>query len=267
MSKIFEVTFLGTNGSCAYNNSKRIKYGTNTICCAVRAGNEVIILDAGTGLCGIVDLPDYDIEKINIFLSHYHLDHIEGLLFFPDLYEKKKTINIYGLGDVKKTLQDVIAPPLSPVGPEVFLADVRYFDVNHNTEIKLSDGVVVKSYELSHPGKCLAYRIDYNGKSLCYCVDVELANHKDDMELINFCKDSDLLILDSSFEDGKVIPGWGHSSPGECAEFARLANPKRLFLYHYNFHATDKDIDKMADSARNIFPNTFTAEDAMDIRL
>ena len=52
MDNTFEVTFWGTNGSCAFNGGNRVKYGTNTLCLAVKAGNETLIFDAGSGICG-----------------------------------------------------------------------------------------------------------------------------------------------------------------------------------------------------------------------
>jgi len=75
----------------------------------------------------------------------------------------------------------------------------------------------------------------------------------------------DLLLLDASFADGKVIPGWGHSSPSECATWAAEAGVKNLALYHYNYKMTDDEIDKMEESAKKIFPNAFAAADGMSI--
>jgi len=40
-----------------------------------------------------------------------------------------------------------------------------------------------------------------------------------------------------------------------------------LALYHYNYKMTDDDIDNMAEGAKKIFPDTFTAADGMNIIL
>jgi len=265
MSNTFEVTFLGTNGSCAYNCGDRTKYGTNTLCVAVKAGGQEIIFDAGTGICRLSELPGYKNKNKHLFLTHYHMDHVDGLLFYSDLFDPDMNIDIYGCGDVRKTLNDLISPPLCPVGFEVFKAKLTYRTVEANQCLTLPGGVVIKTCSLSHTGEALGCRVEYGGKSFCYCVDVELANHKDDEVLKEFFRDLDLLLLDASFADGKVIPGWGHSSPSECAEWAAATGVKKLALYHYNYKMTDDEIELMEKNAKKIFPETFAAADGMSI--
>jgi len=267
MNKTFEVTFLGTNGSCAYDNGKRSKYGTNTLCVAVKAGEEEIILDAGTGICGLRDLPEYSSRNKHIFLTHYHMDHIDGLLFYSGLFDPEMKLNIYGPGDVQSVLGNLISPPLCPVGPEAFRASLEYQSIEAGQRLTLPGGAEVLMCELSHPGGALGCRIDYDGKSFCYCVDVELSNHKGDAGLVEFFRDLDLLVLDASFADGQVIPGWGHSSPKECAQWAADTGVKMLALYHYNYTMTDEEIDRMEDSAKELFPGAFTAADRMHLKL
>jgi phosphoribosyl 1,2-cyclic phosphodiesterase len=267
MNKPFEVTFLGTNGSCAYNNGKRRKYGSNTPCVAVRAGEETIVFDAGSGICGFPDLTEYQKKHIHLFFSHYHMDHIDGLLFFSYLFDPDKTIDIYGYGDVREILNDIISPPLFPVGTEGFRAATGFHNVNPGEAIRLSDEVTVSTCSLSHPGNALGYRVEYDGKVFCYCDDVELINHQNDKKLQSFTRNADLLVLDSAFADGKVITGWGHSSPGECARWAMEADAKKMALYHYNYNMTDADINAMEKAAQSIFSETFAATDGMRIVL
>lgn len=267
MDNIFEVTFLGTNGSCAYNNGKRTKYGSNTLSVALKAGENTIIFDAGTGICKLRELPQYYNNKKHLFLTHYHMDHIDGLLFFNSMFDPDIDITIYGSGDVQSTLHQLISPPLCPVGTEVFSASLDYKTISLGQQITLPGDVVVKTCNLSHPGGALGCRVEYSGKSFCYCVDVELSNHDSDNALKEFFKDVDLLVLDASFADGTVIPGWGHSSPAECTTWAKEANVGQLALYHYNYTMTDEEIVRMEEGAKKLFPNTFAAYDGMSINL
>jgi len=267
MTNTFQVTFLGTSGSCSYNNGKRPKYGTNTPCVAVKAGEETLIFDAGSGICSLRYLPDYQSTRINLFFSHYHMDHIDGFLFCAELFDPAKMFTIYGSGDIEKILGSIISPPLSPVGIEAFRAEVCYCSINPGNVLTLSNNVKVHTYALSHPGGALGYRVDYNGKSFCYCDDVELTAHQDDEGLLEFTRDADLLVMDSAFTDGNVIPGWGHSSPCECTAWAKKSNAKKLALYHYNYTMSDADIDAMEEKAKAFFPDTFTAYDGMTVML
>ena len=267
VNNIFEVVFLGTNGSCAYNNGKRHKYGSNTPCVLIRAGEETVILDAGSGICSLRNLPEFHKEHMHLFFSHYHSDHVEGLLFCSELFDPKITFDVYGSGDVRSILSGIISEPLSPVGLEAFKATMNFFNIESDQRIAVSDDITVATYGLSHPGSALGYRIEYDGKVFCYCDDVELKNHQDDEQLRDFTRDVDLLVLDSSFADGEVVHGWGHSSPRECAKWAMEVNAKRMALYHYGYTMTDADIDVMEKSAQSIFPGAFAAVDGMRVVL
>jgi phosphoribosyl 1,2-cyclic phosphodiesterase len=273
----FEVTFLGTNGSCAYNSGKRTKYGTNSNCVAVRAGNETLIFDSGTGICGFNELADYQRDHVHILYSHYHADHVSGLLFLPDFFNLAKKFSFYGTdceksefggGTVRETLNAFLQPPLSPVGFSVFSAALEFNQIKAGDVINISDEVVVSTCNLSHPGGAIAYRVEYDGKAFCYCVDVELANHKSvDDKLREITKDADLLVMDSFFDDGKVIPDWGHSSWQECTNWAKLVSAKRLALYHHNFRWTDEQLDKIETRAKEQFTGAFSAGDFMKVVL
>jgi len=265
VSKPFEAIFFGTNGSCSFNNGDRQKYGSNTSCTVIKAGDETLIFDAGSGICGLHDLSECSKDRMHLFLSHYHMDHINGLLFFSDIFDPEKKIDIYGSGDVQGIIGEIISPPLSPVGLDSFRAELSYHTIGHGAQIQLSGGVTVRAHSLSHPGNALGYRVEYDGKVFCCCSDVELKNHQNDASLQAFMYGADILVLDSAFADGKVIPGWGHSCPAECAEWALNASAKKLMLYHYAFAMTDNDVEAMEQAARKVFPNTLASADGMRV--
>jgi phosphoribosyl 1,2-cyclic phosphodiesterase len=256
-----DITFLGTNGSTAYNSGNRAKYGTNTSCVMVKAGGETLIFDAGTGISGAKDCG----EKINIFLSHYHADHMAGLLFFPDFFNPKKKINIYASRDI---INDFLSPPLSPVsGLEIFNAELSFHEIKSGQMIEVSSDVKIHVQEVSHPGSAFGFRIEHENKAVCFYPDIELANHQNDSNLIELTRNAELLIMDSYFDDGKIIPGWGHSSWRECAEWVKKCNVKKLALFHHDFKLTDADIDYMTEKTKEIFANTFAAADFMKIEI
>lgn len=271
MNGKFELAFLGTNGSCAYNGGNRVKYGTNTLCVAVIAGDETLIFDSGTGICGFHELEGYGREHMRLFFSHYHIDHFSGLLFFSDLFNPQKRFDLYGPRDGDNDFYGVVdnflSAPLHPIGIKGLGAKLDFHTIGAGDVIPLSDGVTVRTYALSHPGGSIGYRVEYAGKVFCYCTDVELAYHQNDPGLLEFTRNADLLVLDSFFDDGKVLPDWGHSSWRECAEWAKLSGAKNMALFHYGFAISDNDIDAMENNARKIFPNTFAAADRMRIEL
>lgn len=84
---------------------------------------------------------------------------------------------------------------------------------------------------------------------------------------MEFTHGADLLVLDSFFDEGKIIPGWGHSSWLECTEWAKRAGAKKLALFHHSFAYTDTEIDAIEEKARGFFADTFAAADFMLISL
>lgn len=263
----FEAIFLGTNGSCAYNNGQRAHYGTNTLCVAVKAGDSTLILDAGTGLCDVPSHTDLQGKHTHVFLSHYHSDHINGLLFWDTLFDPDREVSFYGMNGVRAALEDSLAQPFSPVGFETFRAKMRFTDVGSPGIVSIDGGITVRSIALSHPGGSLGYRVEYDGRSLCYLTDVELSDHREDERLLSFVQNTDLLIADASFMNGQTIKGWGHSSSEECAELARRAEVKRLALYHYNHLASDEEITRQERTALAIFADTLASADGLRITI
>ncbi len=270
MDSEFEVTFLGTNGSCAYNAGNRQKYGTNTLCVAVKAGSETIIFDAGSGICGFRELADYQNERAHVFFSHHHIDHFSGLLFFAQLFDKQKQFDFYGSGSGEKDFRGVVdgylCAPLSPIGIEGFTAKIEFHTLTAGQTVALESGVIVRTHLLAHPGGSIGYRVEYGGKAFCYCTDIELASHQNDAVFLEFTRSAELLVLDAFFPDA-VIPGWGHSNWRECAEWANRVGVKKLALFHYGFALSDSDIDALEAKAKSVFSGAFASADRMRVIL
>src|SRR5579863_7892263 len=94
------VRFRGVRGSVATPNRENLGYGGNTSCVEIRGGSgQIAIFDAGTGMRSLGEdllrqFPGQNI-KANVFLTHYHWDHIQGLPFFSPLYQEGSEITFY----------------------------------------------------------------------------------------------------------------------------------------------------------------------------
>jgi len=81
------VTFWGTRGSIASAGPETVRYGGNTSCVQVSGrGGTCIVLDAGSGMRRLGAALPADMTRLDIFLSHLHMDHIQGLGFFGPLF-------------------------------------------------------------------------------------------------------------------------------------------------------------------------------------
>ena len=101
------VRFWGVRGSYPAPFSTHMKVGGNTPCVEIRSGNQLFILDAGTGIIplGNALMRQNEIRTVTIILTHYHWDHIAGLPFFVPAFVPGWKINIYGPADSASELK------------------------------------------------------------------------------------------------------------------------------------------------------------------
>src|SRR5207247_8969158 len=80
---------------------------------------------AGTGIRGLgVSLDGRRPTRIDLLLTHLHLDHLEGLGFFTPLWDPGTDLHIWGPTSPVQSLSERIATVLSPPLFPVHLPDV-----------------------------------------------------------------------------------------------------------------------------------------------
>ena len=111
------VRLWGTRGSLAAPGVETARYGGNTSCVEVR-GNDggVIVLDAGTGVRRLGAKLPTDLQRIDVLLTHLHMDHVQGLGFFEPLYRPGLEIHMWGpaspMAGLRARLMRYLSPPL-----------------------------------------------------------------------------------------------------------------------------------------------------------
>ena len=95
MASGLQIKFWGVRGSIPSGNPETAGVGGNTTCVEIRCGDELIIIDTGTGVrnLGKALMKEMPI-KGTILFSHVHWDHIQGFPFFSPFY-RQKTNNYY----------------------------------------------------------------------------------------------------------------------------------------------------------------------------
>lgn len=271
---MFDIKIWGARGSMATFGEDYIKYSGNTSCVSVEIDDRVLIFDAGTG---IINLGNYLLEihkpvKADVFFTHYHYDHIIGLLGFTPLFTEESLLTFFGerkydMG-LQETLNQFMRPPFSPI---VFddLASTRIFnDITETDEIQFltKDNrlVVISPKNTKHPGGNLAYKITVEEKTFIYLTD--FAHYDDEHEpFVEYTKDCDLLIYDANFTKEeyhhKEYEGWGHSHWEKATRLANDAGVKKLILFHHKNNRKDSELEEILKAAREIFPNTFLAKE------
>ena len=271
-----KIRFWGCRGSFPTPDKDKMIYGGDTSCVEIKTSdNQSIILDMGSGLKNlgekIVNDTTYP-NQINIFLSHYHLDHIMGFLMFAPLFDEKYKINIYSRSSKNKGLKDILEtflqPEIWPMNLEMLNADVVFKELDDNDIIINSDTKVTNSLH-PHPNSAFSISIHTNDKKITYVTDCEHPKDRLNMNVVEFAKNSDILIHDAQYtpEDLIIHTGWGHSSWKSAIDVAIQSNSKKLVLFHYSPDYSDDDIKDIEKKAGLDFSDVIAAKQDLEIEI
>jgi len=226
--------------------------GDTTSLLIVGSRGERLVLDAGTGMRAVAkQLACTGPGEVTVLFSHYHLDHVAGLMMNPLFHSPDWSFNLVGPtfadGGVRGAVTRLLAPPYWPVPWERMRARLEFAEF-------AGDGIQVgllrvRGCPVPHPGGCLAYRIDDGGcgASLVFATDLEWRSRSSAHEtaFMAMCrepKQADALVMDAHFAgaDADAFAGWGHSCWEDCLEIAESAGIQQVVLGHHAPDADDK---------------------------
>lgn len=258
--------FWGSRGSLAAPGPDTVRIGGNTSCVEVRVDDgSLLILDSGTGIRPLGATLDGSAPgRIDILLSHLHLDHLEGLGFFAPLWDARSEIHIWGPPSPTRSLTDRISRYLSPPLFPVRLGEVPATVALHDApgEPWTIGSATVTARAIVHRGPTVGYRIEDGARSLAYLTDhepalgVDLATAEPGwVSGFEVAAGADVLIHDCQYTEDEYPPraGFGHSSTQHVAEFARLAGAKRLLLFHHDPNHSDDELESLCDRVRELW--------------
>ena len=249
------VRLWGTRGSVAAAGPDTVRYGGDTACVQVEGpGGEVIVLDAGSGVRPVGSIVA-GAARIDVLLTHLHMDHIQGLGFFTPLFDPDVETHIWGPPsatlNLGERLSRYLSPPLFPVHlrelPNTVLHDVD------RGEFRIGS-VSVGAELVSHPGATLGYRLEAGGSVLAYLPDHEPAlgvfDFPDAPEWTSgnaLMAGADLLIHDAQYTDAEYETrvGWGHSTLGQVVTLAARAGVGTLVSFHHDPSHSDAMLDEI----------------------
>lgn len=264
----YTVTFWGTRGSIPTPGAHTVRYGGNTPCVAVEAGDQLVILDAGTGIRGLgAQLVERQQGAIRaeILLSHTHWDHIQGLPHFRPFFAAGNEVRILAPQQGAATLETILRlqmhPAVFPVPLEALSARLTVEQVAPG---EFTVGVfAVRAIRLRHQGLTLGYRLTprNGGASLAYVTDNELGTGGDyDLpptwrrDFVQFLAGTDVVIHDAMYTPAQLEQhrGWGHSTYEEALAVAAEAGVRQLVLFHHEPVHGDDAMDGVVAAARRV---------------
>jgi len=246
-----KIVFLGTNGW----------YDTvtgNTICTLVQTADYDILLDAGNG---IAKADQYGVGEngrpVYLFLSHFHLDHVVGLHTLAK-FSFPGGLTICGPEGSRSILHTLVNQPFT-----LSLDDLPYpVTVLEAPAEQARLPFPVEARPLLHASLTMGYRIELENQIISYCPDTGYCENA-----VRLSREAELLIAECAYQSGQGSEDWPHLNPETAAQIAKEAKAKRLALVHFDarlYHTLE--LRQVAEEdARAIFPNTFAANDGMEI--
>ncbi len=259
------VKFWGTRGSNPVSGRDYMRYGGNTSCLEVRHGNDLLILDGGTGIRSLGSTPFVAKQKtIHLVIGHTHWDHVIGFPFFAPIYNPDCQLHIYapiGYGKtIKELFTEMFAYSYFPVRLDDIRAKLVFKEIEEGVPFNVGD-IEVNSHYAFHPGPTLCFKIRAGKKTFGYATDNEMlmGYHGSPSEigknnpllapqlsLVQFFKDCDFLIHEAQYFplEYQEKVGWGHSSISNASVLIKHAGVKEWIVTHHDPEHTDDDLHR-----------------------
>jgi phosphoribosyl 1,2-cyclic phosphodiesterase len=269
------VSLWGVRGSIPVTGPETAGYGGNTSCISVYEDGWLLVLDGGSGIHQLTMPEGFTAKRIDILLTHLHLDHIQGLGFFQPLFDPEMEINIWGPGTTSRTLHSrlsrYLSPPLFPVLIRDLPCKLNLHDVE-NSDFEIGPFKIMSRFVI-HPGPTVGFRVTSNHHSVTF-----LPDHEPALGAKKFGRDAnwtsgfdlayqtDLLFHDAQYtsDEYKAKQGWGHSSMEDAIRFAALCEVDRLLLAHHDPSRSDVQLDAFYDDLKRTQQLPFTIEFAKE---
>lgn len=236
-------------------------HGRHTACALIRHRDGAVLIDAGTGIARLVENPELlaGVQRLDVILTHFHLDHIVGLAGLPAAGARAET-NVWGPGEslygssTAELLGTILVEPFHPFSLQERNIDVRELGLGE-TEIA---GVRVRARRQDrHSVPTLGLRFE---DALGWVTDTA-----HDPESATFVAGCRVLAHEAWFTSGAPRNPDVHSSGAQAAQVARDAGIDQLLLIH--IPPFERDASALTGEARATVPATELAEDHLHLNL
>lgn len=264
--------FWGVRGSIPSPGAGTVHFGGNTSCVEVRTGDQIVVLDAGSGIRALGNALVEEFRgkpiELTLLITHTHWDHIQGFPFFVPAYDSRNRVHIYGyegaLSGLRTALEGQMESPYFPVSLDELPSNLR---IDELRDMEFTAGTVrIEACFTNHPGVCVAYKLRTNDGVVVYMPDnetkrgsIDLADGRvvpdpADEKLKEFIRGADIVIMDCQYtaEEYQTHVNWGHGCVDEVVRMAIENDVKRLYTFHHDPSHDDRFISAMLVHARQI---------------
>lgn len=266
-----EMKIWGVRGASPVPDRRFLQYGGNTSCISLHHGGNTLCFDAGSGLVNL--LPQLTETRLDILISHVHIDHIMGLFALGYLQSPEFEIHLYGEGrqgvSFRKQLETLFGSPYWPLGLQDITARLFIHEISQGEQFSIpgwQGAPRVSTLRGNHPGGSLLYGLELGGLRITYALDCEMEG-KMFARMEEFARGSRLLIWDANFTLEGFRQGWGHSTWQEGLELAHAAGVGQILMTHYSRDYTDDFLYEQELLAKKADSRCCFAKEGMTIKL
>lgn len=236
-------------------------YRRHTATALLRDGESAIMIDAGTGVSRLIERPDLmaGLTRLDIILTHFHLDHIAGLAYLPAVGACEHT-TIWGPGrllygtSTTSLLERVSHEPFHPVPLEE--QDIEVQDIPDG-ELELAGVRMSTRTQRRHSAPSLGLRFD---DRLAWVTDTA-----HDPDSSTFAAGCDWLAHEAWFTTAHPRNEEIHTSAADAAQIAAQAGIEQLLLIH--LPPFEPSVERVVAEARATTPGAISADDGLALEL
>lgn len=260
---MLELTFWGVRGSFPITGPESSYYGGNTSCLQISSEHQLLIIDAGSGIIDLgQQLRASGIKQVDIFLSHMHWDHLQGLPFFEPLYDPDCLVRLYAprhwAYSLAQGIADLQHSEFCERSFESIRARLEFVELVDGSQTQVGPLQITCRF-INHPELGAGYRVDSNSGSLAYTCDAgsiddvllaavppELSSQqyldtlRENLRLL--AKGASALVYDGFFtpEQHQTFPHYAHSTGEDGVRLCQAADCRCLFVNHHHHSNSDQ---------------------------
>lgn len=269
-TRSMSVRFWGVRGGIASPGPETLRFGGNTSCLEIRAGEQIFVVDCGTGARDLGrELMAHAPVKVHLLFTDYRWDHLQGFPFFTPVYVPTSEIHVHGPKyrehGVREMLADQMKFPVFPIQMEHLHAQFSYETLAPGGGFDAGGGVQVTTF--GPVDGAVAYRIDDGPRSVVCLPDV--LNGSDDPKLVEFCRKASVVVMNAAVPGS--LNGKRAAATRDLWDFtvglARSAKAKRLVFFHHAPDDDDRALTALERRARRGFAGTLAAYEGLKLAL
>jgi phosphoribosyl 1,2-cyclic phosphodiesterase/DNA-binding NarL/FixJ family response regulator len=268
------IKFWGTRGSNPVSGPDYARFGGSTSCLEIRHGNDLLIVDAGTGIRPLgTELAASRPKKIHLLISHTHWDHVAGFPFFPPLYDPDCQITIWTPIGFEKSTREIFTEMLSyayfPVRLDDIKATVIFKEFQEGIPLEIGS-ISINTHYAFHPGSTLCFKFKVHKTTFGYATDNEflMGYHGNPKQvrkssplitpyksMVSFFSDCNFLIHEAQYTPAEYQTkvGWGHSSITNATALILLTEMREWIITHHDPKHTDPEMLKKMQMQYDVF--------------